>query len=175
MRRRNPDAQIYWEGMYKKYIKLQPEVQQYAEQEYNDIIARSGKVLGVLIRGAGYREAKPYMHDIQPEMEDVIEKIDEFRDKYGWDYIYLATEEEKYEKQLKKIYPGKVLTNKREYDEENSERSGHQAGLEYLSSMYLLSRCDMLIAGLCGGSQAAILMNQHQYSHLYVFDIGKYQ
>lgn len=172
---KDESALKYWEGIYDKYIKLQPEVQKYVDQEYDEILKDSGKVLGVLIRGSGYRKAKPYNHHIQPEMEDVIEKINEFQEKYGWDYIYLATEEEKYEKQLKELYPGKILTNKREYDEENSVRSGHQAGLEYLSSMYLLSRCDMLIAGLCGGSQAAILMNQHQYTHLYVFDIGKYQ
>lgn len=172
---KDESALKYWEGIYDKYIKLQPEVQKYVDQEYDEILKDSGKVLGVLIRGSGYRKAKPYNHHIQPEMEEVIEKIDEFQENYGWDYIYLATEEEKYEKQLKEIYHGKILTNKREYDEGNSERSRHQAGLEYLSSMYLLSKCDMLIAGLCGGSQAAILMNQHQYSHLYVFDIGKYQ
>jgi len=172
---RDEKGQIYWEKIYNDYIKTKPEVTEYIEKEYEQIIKPNSKVLGVLVRGAGYREGKPFNHHIQPEMNDLIKKIDEYKEKYGWDYIYLATEEEKYERQLKELYPGKILTNQREYRSESSERSGHQAGLEYLSSMYLLSRCDMLIAGLCGGSQAAILMNQHKYEHIYVYDIGKYK
>lgn len=171
---RDEQAQLYWEKIYKDFIKTKPEITQYIEDEYESIIKPNGKVLGVLVRGTGYRDVKPFMHHIQPEMSELIDKINEYKENYGWDYIYLATEEEKYELQLKTLYPGKILTNKRVYDEKESERHGHQAGLEYLSSMYLLSRCNMLIAGLCGGSQAAILMNQHKYEHLYVYDIGLY-
>lgn len=172
---RDEKSQDYWEKIYAKYIKLQPEVIQYVDDEFEKIIKPHGRVLGVLVRGTGYREGKPFNHNIQPEMDELIDKINEYKDKYNWEYIYLATEEEKYEQLLKNEYPGKILTNKREYDNENSERSGHQAGLEYLSSMYLLSKCNMLIAGLCGGSQAAILMNQHNYEHIHVYDIGVYK
>lgn len=165
----------YWEALYHQYIFFQSGIKKYIEDEFQRVIGSHGKILGVLIRGAGYRKAKPYMHHIQPEMDSLIKKIDEFKENYQWDYIYLATEEEKYEELLKKQYPGMILTNKRTYDKDSPERHGHQAGLEYLSSMHILSKCNMLIAGLCGGSQAAVLMNQHQYEHVYLFDIGKYQ
>ena len=172
---RDEDALKYWETLYQQYIHLQLETIKYVEDEFQRVIGSHGKVLGVLIRGAGYRKAKPYMHHIQPEIEDVIKKIYEFKSEYHWDYIYLATEEEKYETILETQYPGRILTNKRKYQVNAVVNKGHLAGLEYLSSMYILSKCNMLIAGLCGGSQAAVLMNQHQYEHVYLFDIGKYQ
>lgn len=172
---KKPTEQLEWEKIYSEYIHLQPEIEQYVHNDCDQVLSNRGKVLGVLVRGSGYRKDKPYMHHIQPEMEDLIAKIDEFQKEYHWDYIYLATEEEQYETLLKKQYPGKILTNKRTYGKEVTERPGFQAGLEYLSSMCILSKCNMLIAGLCGGSQAAVLMNQHQYEHVYLFDIGKYQ
>ena len=172
---RDEKSQFYWEKLYSKYIHFQPKIEEYVNNEFNQILKDKGKVLGVLVRGTAYRDGKPYNHHIQPEMDDLIKKIDEFKEKYNWDYIYLATEEKKYELMLKEQYPERILTNKREYGKVITERHGHQAGLEYLSSMYLLSRCNMLVAGLCGGSQAAVLMNQHKYEHVYLFDIGKYK
>lgn len=172
---RDEKSQFYWEKLYTEYIHFKPEIEEYINIEFDRVLKDKGKVLGVLVRGSAYREGKPYMHHIQPEMDELIAKIDEFKEKYQWDFIYLATEEEKYEDLLKKQYPGKILTNKRTYDKDTPERHGHQAGLEYLSSMYLLSKCDMLVAGLCGGSQAAVLMNQHNYEHVFLFDIGKYK
>ena len=166
---------IYWEKIYKDYIKPKPEILDYAEAEYDSIIRNKGKVLGVLLRGTDYIAKKPYNHHIQPDMDSVLEKINEYKEKYNWDYIYLATEDGKYEEILNEKYPGKILTNKRSYDYGEEGRDMFQYGLAYFSSMHLLSKCDMLIAGLCGGSQAALLMNQHNYEHVYLFDIGKYK
>lgn len=172
---RDEKVQLYWEKIYKEYIKPKPEILDYAESEYNSIIRNKGKVLGVLLRGTDYIEKKPYNHHIQPYIDSVLEKIDEYKEKYNWSYIYLATEDGKYEEILNKKYPGKILTNKRTYDYGEEGRDMFQYGLAYFSSMYLLSKCNMLIAGLCGGSQAALLMNQHNYEQVYVFDIGKYK
>lgn len=172
---RDEKSQLYWEKLYSEYIHFQPEIEEYVNDEYNRVLKDKGRILGVLIRGTAYRDGKPYNHHIQPEMDDLIKKIDEFKENYDWDYIYLATEEEKYEEILRNQYPGKILTNKRKYQQNGVVNTGHNAGLEYLSSMYLLSKCDMLVAGLCGGSQAALLMNQHKYEHVYLFDIGKYK
>ena len=172
---RDGKVQLYWEEIYKDYIKPKPEVLEYAEAEYNEIIENKGKVLGVLLRGTDYIAKKPYNHHIQPDINSVLEKIKEYKEKYNWDFIYLASEDGKYEEILKKKYSGKILTNKRTYDYGEEGRDMFQYGLAYFSSMYLLSKCDMLIAGLCGGSQAALLMNQHNYEQVYVFDIGKYK
>ncbi|MCQ2441177.1 MAG: hypothetical protein MJ076_04710 [Clostridia bacterium] len=168
-------TQAYYEQLYNKYIKMQPSVIEYVESEYNELLKNEGKVLGVLIRGSAYRDGKPFNHNIQPEIEDVIAKIDEYKELYNWDKIYFASEESKYEELLNERYPNKIIVNKRHYKDNSIADTKYQAGLEYLSSMYLLSRCQLLVAGLCGGSQAAILMNQHNFEHAYVFDIGYYQ
>ena len=57
------------------------------------------------------------------------------------------------------------------FERENDE---YLKGLEYLSSLYIVSQCKALIAGNCGGSQMAVFVNggRHEYEH--VFDLGMY-
>ena len=84
-------------------------------------------------------------------------------------------------------FPGRVLVNDRRYYESpdyhaiplwdvhhKRERDSYFRGVEYLSSMDLLSRCDIMVGGLCGGSQAALLMNQGKYKEVHLFDCGNY-
>lgn len=47
-------------------------------------------------------------------------------------------------------------------------------GLEYLSSICLLSRCDSFIGGACAGTYGAIIMKEGKYDLQYVFDKGYY-
>lgn len=48
-------------------------------------------------------------------------------------------------------------------------------GLEYLSSVILLSACKGLIAGNCGGSDAALYFNDHGYEYYHLYDLGVYE
>ena len=43
------------------------------------------------------------------------------------------------------------------FDRENDE---HYKGLEYLSSLVILSRCQGLVAGNCGGTRMALFLNE---------------
>lgn len=174
---KRPQLHKRYESLYKEHIHFTPEVEEYVQYEYDKLLKHSGTVLGVLLRGTDYLERKPYMHYKQPDIKDVFAKIDGFRDLYHWDYIYLATEDEYYDWALRDRYPGRILINERVYTRhigQHEDKRKYYAGMEYLSSMYLLSKCDYLIAGLCGGSQAAVLMNQHQYKDIYLFDVGLY-
>lgn len=46
-------------------------------------------------------------------------------------------------------------------------------GLEYLSQIIILSRCDCFVAGLTSGTIGAMLLtNGYEYS--YIFDLGLY-
>ena len=84
-------------------------------------------------------------------------------------------------------FPSRVLVNKRCYydgDYSNSflfevknPRNNDQyfRNLEYLSSMFILSKCDLLIGGMCGGSQGVLIMRgSKMYEYLYLFDLGDY-
>ncbi len=179
-------------ALVRKYISLQPEVSAYVEQEYADILRDKGHVLGVICRGSDYVASKPYNHHIQPSVAEVIQAAEDYlRSHKSCRYIYLATEMESAVNLFRRHFAPlgvEILVNRRTYfdafdfscrfisdyriDRENDE---FLRGLEYLSSVILVSRCQALIAGLCGGSQMALLFNQNSYGYVKLFDLGVYQ
>ena len=105
----------------------------------------------------------------------------------------MATEEEKIYQMFEEAFPGQIIINKRQYYDEfyeiknkfgdeariswvhnDRENDNYYKSLEYLSSVFLLSKCNALIGGSCGGTQAAIYMNGNQYEYKYLFDLGLY-
>lgn len=173
-----------FQNVFKRYIRFQPEVASYMQTEYEKILQNKGRVLGVLARGTDYVQSKPYNHPVQPSVDEIIDKCEEIIDK--WDYIYLATEEYAIEKKFREKFGDLILVNQRQYydgdyqnkwlcdtrfDRENDE---FFRGLEYVSSINILSKCNHLVAGLCGGTQAALIMNDNQYDYVYLFDLGNY-
>lgn len=183
----NPELFCEFVDAYQKYFRFKPNVYKYIVDEYNDIIKDKGKVLGVIVRGTDYSQGRPRNHPIQPSIDEIITKIKELSLTFKWDYIYLATEEKQFEERFITEYPNRILTNKRYYYnddftnkllcEVSSDRKKDEylRQLEYISSMYILSKCDMLIGGMCGGSTAAMIMRGHEkYEFLYLFDHGNY-
>ena len=178
------DLHREYEKIYKRYICFQKPVYDYMQTEYEKILKNRGRVLGVLARGTDYVQSKPYNHPIQPSADAMLNKCEEIRD--SWDYIYLATEEYAIEKKFREKYGDRILINERQYYDGdyqnkwlcdihfNRENDSFLRGLEYVSSINLLSKCNYLIAGLCGGTQAALIMNDNQYEYVYLFDLGNY-
>ena len=177
-----------WGAIFQKYIILNEKTKQYVEDEVKNILGKQ-KVLGVLLRGTDYTACKPKGHPVQPEIDDVIRIIKEKVDKLGCDKIYLATEDSKIERQINEHFPGKVLINQRVYYDNEFEQGNYNwikdvhfdranddylKGLEYLSSLIIISKCDALVAGNCGGTQMAVFLNNHRYEEKYIFDLGLY-
>ncbi len=181
-----PELHREFSELYAKYIRYQPNIYEYINREYTELLGGKGCILGVLMRGTDYVQSKPFMHPIQPNIEQVFELIDKMKETYNWDYIYLATEELNFSLLLNKRYPGKVIENKRSYYDgdyshqwlysilKESDDKAYISGLEYLSSIYILSKCDLLSGGLCGGTQAALIMNGGKYKAIELFDSGDY-
>ena len=108
----------------------------------------------------------------------------------GCGAIYLATEDGKIDKAFRERFPGKIRINQRRYYDELFDENGLQLikdvhfdredddywkGMEYLSSLVILSRCESLIAGNCGGSQMAVFMNGGKYRYCKIYNLGLYQ
>ena len=179
-----------WCQWYKKYIHLNKKTSQYVEQEYKQLFSGKQKVLGVICRGTDYLALKPSGHPVQPSTEQVIKACKEYIKRDGYDAIYLATEERRIRDEFEKAFPGKILENKRVYyddiyDQDDSityikdvhferENDRYLSGLEYLSSIILLSRCSALVGGNCGGTLGALFFNDEQYQFVHVFDLGLY-
>ncbi len=173
----------YWGKVYQKYFKLNERSIEYFEREYNELF-EGGKlrVLGVLMRGTDYKKAKG--HPIQPDINQIVSQVKKIEKKY--DKIYVASEEYRNVKALEELFPGKILVNKRQYYDGidmsnkwinevtfNRENDGYLKGMEYLSSIMLLSKCDGLVAGICGGSVAATYINNGRYKDLKLLYYGE--
>lgn len=172
-----------WSAFYQYFFKPNETVRHYFEKEYETLMNSDGSnVLGVLVRGTDYKAAAG--HPIMPEVDEVIDAVKKCMKRY--DRIYLATEEYVNVKRFEAEFPGRVLVNQRMYyDSENfdgksineirftRENDQYLCGLEYLSSILLLSKCGGLVGGLCGGTVAAVYMNGVQYRDLIYFDKGR--
>ena len=172
-----------WSAFYRTFFKPNETVRNYFAKEYETLMQSDGsRVLGVLVRGTDYKAAAG--HPVMPEVDEVIAAVKKCMKRY--DRIYLATEEYANVKRFEAEFPGRVLVNRRMYYDEESfegktineirfarENDKYLCGLEYLSSILLLSKCGGLVGGLCGGTVAAVYLNDYQYRDLVYFDKGR--
>lgn len=177
-----------WCKFYEHFVKFNNETRTYIENECSEVFIGGRRVLGVLCRGTDYVTLKPIGHPVQPTLSQIFSLVREKLVELNIDYIYLATEEKSIEKSFENEFPGKVLVNKRTYYDDyykknctyirevnfNRENDTYYKGLEYLSSIAILSRCNALIGGNTGGSCAAMFMNNMKYEYSCLFDLGCY-
>ncbi len=178
--------------LYNDWLVLNDQVNRYIADEYSKLI-RGKKVLGVLFRGTDFTGLKLKAHPIQPSIDDVLDEAEKAMCQLESEYIYLASEDRKAEIRFRERFGNRIIINKRNYmDSEYSDSAkedertrlddllpkqtdgGYGQSLSYLSSVILLSACDGLVAGNCGGSDAAVYFNDQRYSFLKLFDLGCY-
>ena len=180
-------------NLYRELVVLNERSDAYISNEISNIIGDK-KLLGVLVRGTDLGREHPENHPRQPEWDQLLTDITKELKTNAYDGIYLASDEEKTEQMLKKALPDiQIYTNKRHYlsalfeDAKNKKESTiltdvmeenqvdlYTYGLEYLSSLYLLSKCESLIAGNTLGSSAALFLNGNQYRFYKLYDLGFY-
>lgn len=178
-----------WRRITAFFLKFNPQTLEYAENERQAILPQNGKVLGVVCRGTDYLLLKPSGHPVQPQVSDVIARCKKWMKRCGYEKIYLATEDSTILDAFLAAFPGQILTNKRSYYDKQMKEKGlteitqvsfdrenddYLKGLEYLSSLYILSKCSALVGGNCGASQLAGLLNNGNYERMYIFDKGLY-
>ena len=183
------DIRSIYSKVMNQCLQLNDETQNYFKADLQATIGTRKKVLGVLVRGTDYLRLKPAFHPVQPTIEDVISECKEIIEKYNYKYIYLATEEEKYQKLFEEVFPNMVLTNQRHYIGNqfwnsssshcykvnlNIDNENYIKGIEYLSSLEILACCDSLIGGNCGGTMYAFLRNNDTYEFCKIFNLGLY-
>lgn len=174
-----------WCKVFNKLVVLNADTERYINDEYNKIIESRSRILGVLCRGTDYIGHKGL--PIQPKIEDVINDCKVWMNKYNYEKIYLATESEDIYNQFISALPDKVIVNKRDYyDKKMQEASlkligevhferdndNYIRGLQYLSSLVILSRCNALIAGNCGGTLFSLFYNNRKYERFKIYDLG---
>lgn len=183
------EAYDIWKFLYRKFVKLNSQTEQYICDEIKNI-GEPHKMIGILLRGTDYVATKPSGHPIQPEPKEIFEKAKEFILKNQYEKVYVATDEEKLFFKAEDYFGSDIIcSNKRAYYDEiyysndainligqvhfQRENDNYLKGIEYLSSLTILSQCDAIVAGNCGGTLFSVLNSETK--NRYVFDKGYYQ
>ena len=181
----NPELMAFWRGIVKKYMPISDTLNDKVREWLDRLPFDNGKkVLGVLCRGTDYTNIRPYNHPIQPPLESVFAKADEFMHNYQCDYCYLATEDQEILNAFRSKYQNRLLTTQEIYyesalkdtiNETNSKRciNIHQKNMEYLTALILLSKCRYFIGGRTSGTVVTMLLS-NGFDAEYIWDCGRY-
>ena len=142
------------------------------------------KCVGVYCRGTDYVSLKPKGHPVQPSVEEVIEKIEEFLKKEDAN-IFLVTEDSTIKNRLFNKFPDKLITIDEDivFDDYHTgkmladsieQKNKIEVASVYLMKILCLAKCKRLIASKTNGSLMALIFNGGGYEETYVFDKGFY-
>lgn len=173
--------------LFKKYIRFNDETTDYINEKYNFIIGNKKNILGILCRGTDFTLKQPPFHPIQPTTQQVMEKAEEVMKKYNCSHIFLATEDNNIFNIFAEKFGDKLLfVEQRRYSSRELEKSNaisqiesntmsdkRKLALDYLSSIYILSKLKYFIGGVCGGTQGVYLMSKG-FEYDYLWNLGEY-
>lgn len=179
----NNDNLKYHISNYQKYFVLSDTASNYLLRKVATIIGDKKNILGVICRGTDYLYKKPAGHPVQPQPEQIIEKIAELKKRYQIEWIYLATEDSEILNLFKRTFKDNLLfIDQKRFNNEAENficdykyKDGERVtmNLDYLTSMHILSKCDYLIGGRTSGTIAANLMSRG-FKYHYYWDLGTY-
>ena len=170
--------------IYRKYIKLQPELQEKIDQEVKALFANvPGKVLGVHVRGVDWRKMRVARHPIPVTEEDYVQAALDMMEELGYERIFLASDSDGTIELFRKEFGDRLITtqavrapaNSSElaiFDERND---GYQMGYEILRDAYALVGCDSLLCGVSNVSYGARIINKAEsepYEKVMLLDKG---
>lgn len=170
-------------------IPLKSEVMEAIEQQYQEIFPENERVLGIVSRGTDLLNFKN--HSRQPSVKELIAIAKERMETWNCSYLFLASDTDAAVEEFRTCFGERVLTNAcQRYDEwkEKSggsdslgdvrfsrERDAYLKGMEYLTTLVLLSRCNCLAGTLIGSTVGAIGFNRGRYEKIEIIDLGMYQ
>lgn len=160
-------------------------------EEYAEAIILKKKTLGVLIRGTDYKKAG-FSNGIlsQASVEEMSQIIQEWIDTYGYERIFLATEDNDVLFSMRKLFGDKVVVipqerhsasefkqgqiindlEKQIYTEAEYDARVMDTTINYYYALYLLSKCDAFIcSGQNNGWDTVIAMNNGKFVRTYKF------
>ncbi len=172
----------------KKNLIFRDEVFQEMEKSRKEFIGNK-KVLGVKYRGTGYKE-KLKGHPVFIPPQELIGHVKKMY-SYGFDSIYLATEDETALKQFEKYFGNRLIYDRSilragegqiHVDLARSSPKDHTAyreGLNVLKDVWVLSHAAAFAGSQCGVTRFADLFNRayckNRYEYLDIIDKGVYK
>ena len=175
-----------WHEYWHKYIHFTEETENIINQEYKKIINKEDVVLGVNIRGTDYVSLQQPGLPIQPKVEELMIEARKWMEKYKCNKIFLCCEDQLIVDQFRSEFKNKLVTNERKFyrkttgDEPVTDITFERAndrylrGIEYLTTIGILSKCDYLLGGLSGATLSAQLIRPlgKPYKDMYIYKLG---
>lgn len=172
-----------WREYSRKYLKINQTMREIINQTYSELLQQE-RTVGVLCRGTDYTNSRPPQHPIQPDTYVVVEKVKDILLEKKCKYVFLATEDEdiyqcfqkefgdrlKVTRAKRCINIGKENINNIAFDRKNDK---YLKGLEYLTNIGILSKCQCIVAGCAGGSYGALLFTAG-YEEKNIYWLGCY-
>lgn len=168
----------------QKYGAFNDDIQKLADEKYQELFGEADDVLGIFIRGTDYVALKPKGHPIQPTVDMVIEKANEWIDQKHLKHVFLVTEDYSYVEAFThslhtsfKCSDNDFVKNYNANDYVSSAFSdnAYTRGLNYLIRLILLSKCQYLISSVTNGSLYSYLIKKQDYQDEYWFELGLYE
>lgn len=170
-----------------KYINFSTNTKDFFYQIKIDV--NFDKTLGLYLRGTDYVKLRPAGHPVQPSAEDAIKMADTMMKRFDLEYVFLVTEDYEIYKKIKQHFQKKLIivsfdsfiTSYKGDSFLSLEKSvlsqlsssPYQRGLNYLTKLYILSKCKCFVGGNTCGSWAANVFSKG-YDESYIFDLGLY-
>ena len=175
----------FWHNFAKKFMPLKKEIVKEALYLMKKLFGNSLNILGVKMRGTDYISLRLKGHSIPPKIEQVISDTKMMDEKYKYDYIFFATEDEIIKKQFVEIFGNKLkLLNPKviiNYNYNNTYminlNENIYGNLEYIKNYILntiiLSKCLDIITPRCSGA-AGIFILTNGFRNTIIYNIGQY-
>lgn len=174
-----------YKRLYDTYFRVSDEAAAFTDACWQRLIPPSARVLGVLCRGSDYFTRHPYRHQIQPTLEQLVAKIEEFLAAHSVDKIFVATEDADLLAGLVSRFGEKIVfidcprvtaepgvSVAAAFGKQRVNRKMN--GLYYFASIACLSRCDSLIAGKTMATQFIRTMRDRDFDYEFYWNLGLY-
>lgn len=170
-------------------IDFSDEVKKRLLVEKNNLGIDLKNTIGLYLRGTDYIRLKPSGHPVQPTVNQAIDIVDEYMEKYETTNIFLVTEDGEIYDAIKTKYGDKCITpsfDKYIYGYKGNKfiskdncindlaADAYERGMQYLIKMIILSECGYLVGGNTNGMWAVNVFAKKHFKDRFIFDLGMY-
>ncbi len=176
---------LKWQREMAERVPFKTDIQQCIDEIYHKIIQGDWCVVAALFRGSDL-SGRVIGHAVQATVDDVIPLMREKATLWKYDHVFIKTEEQEIIDKVKSVVPNVLYVESKRisgYDKgkpgenaawANSDLEQIESLLEYLTSIYIASRCQYLIGSMNNGLYTALIWNRGEYQSVYVIDKGYY-
>jgi len=167
-------------GLYAQNIRLNTHTLDFLDR-VKDFLEWDIYSIGVSYRGTDYVSLQPTGHAKQPNLPQLISRIEKKREKFLNDRLFVSTEDAHAKKVILQTDFHSVY---KDFRDESTLRKfvskGHSASkqvlnsLGYLAEIYLLSECRTITCSIANGSATSLVINGGRYVEPDIIDLGTY-